>query len=93
MTPDRDLLRGVAWREKQFGDRILLHMAGPMLKQVIYYVVLACLAPKEQRIMTHRRGLSMQFQLDLLRESLGEFGLHGSEVIMMVPRHEYLFIS
>ena len=25
--------------------------------------------------MTHRRGLSMQFQLDLLRESLGEFGL------------------
>ena len=83
MTPDRDLLRGVAgkavrrsypsshgWAHAQAGDLL----------------VLACLAPKEQRIMTHRRGLSMQFQLDLLRESLGEFGLHGSEVIMMVPR-------
>ena len=77
-----------AWREieKQFGRRLIVSFFTWLLKHVIYYVVLACLAPKEQRIMTHRRGLSMQFQLDLLRESLGEFGLHGSEVIMMVPR-------
>ena len=40
--------------------------------------LLAYFVPKEQRVMNlsagHSRGLSMQFQLDLLRESLGEFG-------------------
>ena len=86
----------MAGKDRPAPDRIVLqYMAGPMHAQAgdLLALVLACLAPKEQRIMTHRRGLSMQFQLDLLRESLGEFGLHGPEVIMMVPRHEYLFIS